>query len=127
MSTPESEPGQLYGIAPLESRLVRRAAEFARRDQSDEIRLSHLLQALVGRPITPALEQHLLRAAETAEDDGYSTVTDTHLLLAVLDSDCLARSVVAAVTSVESLVTELRATLNELSKEAHVARQNDIS
>jgi hypothetical protein len=112
----EMEPGIFLRIDPLENRLAARAAQLARRDGSTEIRVRHLFQALTFRPMTPALEEHLLKAAAIADDEGSNTISDIHALLAILESDCLATGVVAAVGTLEPILAELRMTLRDLPR-----------
>ena len=112
----EKEPGVFLRIHPLEKRLAARAAQLAQKDESTEIRLGHLFQALMFRPMTPALEENLLQAAAIAEDEGSNTISDVHALLAILESDGLATSVVAAVARLEPILAELRAALRHLPR-----------
>ena len=88
--------------------ILHRAQEIARREESNELRLRHILHAYLFRPITPALEQHLLRAAAIAEDANSSAVSDLHLLQSILeDADNSVTQILRRHTDLPSLLSEV--------------------
>ncbi len=96
-------------VDPLLSALLARAAELARRDSAPEIQLRHALRGLLMRPVTPALEQHLYRAAAIADDANSSAISDLHFLLAIAEDDVnLATQILSQRLEVSALIQELR-------------------
>lgn len=83
MADPESH----IRLDPAVVRLINRSAELASRDRATSVTLRHVLWAMLRMPATPALEQHLFRAAELAEDAANSAVGDLQLLLAIVEDD----------------------------------------
>jgi hypothetical protein len=64
--------------------VLERAAELAGRAGRSDITIEHVCHALLGRPMTPALIQRLMRAAAIAEDANNDYINDLHVLQAQL-------------------------------------------
>lgn len=91
------------------SAVLGRAAELAQRDGVPEIQVRHVLRGLLMRPVTPALEQHLHRAASIADDANSSAISDLHVVLAIAEDDVnLATQVLSQRLDISTLIQELR-------------------
>lgn len=112
-----TEMDRHIAYAPLVSALSQRSAELAVREGAAEVGIRHVLQSLFFRPLTPALERHLLRAAAIAEDEASATVTDLHALLAILEDDFLASTVIAEAGDLEVVRSNIRRAVRELPKD----------
>jgi hypothetical protein len=96
-------------VDPQVMAILQRAQEIARREESAQLRLGHVLRGYLFRPITPALEHHLLRAAALAEDANSSAISNVHFLEALIeDKDDSATQILSRHTDLSVLLSDIR-------------------
>ena len=71
-------------VDPLVVAMLQRAADIADRRGPSDIRLEHVLEALLFQRITAAVIHHVVDAGSISADRGDGYVTDTHVLLAMV-------------------------------------------
>jgi ATP-dependent Clp protease ATP-binding subunit ClpA len=87
--------------------ILQRAQEIARREESAQLRLGHVLRGYLFR--RPALEHHLLRAAALAEDANSSAISNVHFLEAIIeDKDDSATQILSRHTDLSALLSDIR-------------------
>lgn len=114
-------------VQPAVTSLLNRAAELAVREEVSEIMLRHVLRAMLFRPVTPALEQHLLRAAAVAEDANSSAVCDLHLLLAVSeDTESLGCQVLLHYADQAALLDQLKMQVRTFDEQVQMIDEMEV-
>ena len=86
------------------SAILHRAALSVEAEGGQVVTMSHILEAVAGRPVVPILQRHLIESGELAESCSSPAISDLHLLAAIVrDRDSMGSQVLGFFCDLDAL------------------------